>query len=827
MKIILKHIVRNILENRLISFLVICSLVVSTIVIYLNMVIKNDMMLQYKSMLEGTYQDYDTYIYKSNSNSEKDKYFDLKDLDLTGLKADRILGLTRASGVANFNGRLTSVNLYGMNLKLLLDNNLLVLEQTSEQFNPSSEKQIIISSKVAEQFELSLDEEFTVSTMAGEEKMTVGGIAGIKGFYLNENSTIMVFASPQYVGKLNGMGNKVYGVYAQSDGSVKQESFLEQFKSNNDHYTYRTLTDEAAIQAELETTNQLLLIVLAAVVIMVFYLNAGNTKIILAKRMPAIGTIRSIGATRLSMDMILIAENALYGLFSGIIGVVIGISLKEPILSAFSSYGSSTSNLNVPYVFNVWHVIVAIGLTMGFQVLVSLYGILTAGSKSIRETIFNTPHTKAATSKVRSLLGISLLFVACILYFGNREYNPAISVLSFILILAGTILLIPLLLCGASKVLAKIAGRVLGAPAQLGSKSLASNKTTQSSIILVTVTLSIMLTVYLTTISVNNVFKHVGETFEGDIQLTGISEQAEAYTHLNSVEGVVSLQAVYYNFEIFAVNTNRMNIGIFGIDKEMMGIKDISRRMGKLSEGEALIDKQYGIRNHLKMGDTLIVKSDRVKEFTVQIVGYIDSGHFTSSRNVLVLSQSEYKKKISPVPSCIEVETTGDIKKAKESLIQALAGTGVAVQTVDEFLANNKNQVDSLFMMVSLILGLSVVIAFTGVIMNQMIGYMQRKKEIAVLYSVGMSKSLINRMVISETAFTFIIGCLSAGVLGTFLAKALQQILYGIGEYVDIGIDKTAILMFLTGMFIFLMLTTVLTVRKIIEIDVVQEIKYE
>ncbi|MFC3749973.1 FtsX-like permease family protein [Paenibacillus sp. GCM10012306] len=827
MKILSKYVLKNVLANKVISLLIILSLVISTAILYLNMTVKDQMLLQYKSILQGTYQDYNYYIYKNGATSEKNKYFNVKELNLSSLKVNSLLELTKTSGVTRFDREVLSLNLYGMDLKLLLEKRLLVLEQTSAEFDPAAAKQIIVSQRMAEKYGLHLKDVLRVSTLAGEQEMTIGGIAENKGLYLNENNKIMLFSSFQYVGYLNGMGDKASGVYVQKDPSIKQEQFDELFKANNQAFSKMSLTDDASIKAELHTTNQLLSIVLFAVILMVFYLNASNTKIILAKRMPEIATLRSIGATRLTMNLILLAENVVYGLVSGIAGVILGVLLKEPVISSLSSYGKMASSLSIPYDFNIRYVIYSVGLTVVFQVGVSLYGILSASRKSLRASMLDTVYTKADISRSRSWLGIVLWGLSILLYFINTEYNLLLAGLVFMGMLTGTICLIPLLTAGLSNILTKLAKRGCGAAVQLGSTNLAGNKINQSSIILVTVTLSIMLTVYLTTVSINHVFEQAGKTFEGDIQITGLSEPAAAYNQLDRVNGVQSLQPVYYSFRDFTINNYKMNIGIFGLDHEMLGIKDVSGKMSVLLAGEALIDRFYGPHNDLNIGDRLTIKSDTMDAFTIRIVGYIHSGNFTSKRNVLVVSPAEYMAKVSRIPNSIEIKTTGDLKQVKDDLSEALAGTSILVQTVDEFLAGNKSGVDSLLMLINLILGLSVLIAFTGVIINQLIGFLQRKKEYAVLYSLGMSKLQINRMILTETAGIFITGCLFSGVLGLFLAKALEQILFCIGEYVSIGMDIVAILKLLAVMFLLLMLTSVLSIRRMPQLNVVQELKYE
>lgn len=827
MKIITKHILKHMAANRLISLLIVIALTVSTAMIYLNMTVKDQMLLQYKSILQGTYQDYNYYVYKSNVSSEQERYFSVNELNLSNLKVKNLLGLTKTSCAGQLKEGFTPLNIYGMDLSLVLENKLLVLKERKAGFDPAAKQQVIISQRTAEKYGLHINDTLQVSTLAGEQKLIVGGIAENKGLYLKENNKLMLFSSPQYVGYLNGMGDKVSGVYVQKDPAMEPEHFDTQFRADNPAFTGDMLADEVAVKAELDKTNQLLFIVLLAVILMVFYLNASNTRIIVAKRMPEIATFRSIGATRFRMNLILLAEHALYGLFGGIIGVVAGVLLKVPVMSALGSYGEKASYLNIPDKFEIRYVVYSVALTVIFQILVSMYGVLSASRKPIRAIMLDTVYAKARVSWSRSLCGLILWGFSIFLYIVNTQYNLLLAGLVFILILTGTICMLPWLIRGLSGILSRVTRLRAGASNHLCSKNLAGSKTIHSSITLVTVTLSIMLTIYLTTLSINQVFAHVGESFEGDIQLTGLSERAEMYSRLERVEGVQSLQPVYYSFNNITVNHQAINIGIFGMDHDMLGIKDASGKMSGLSEGEALIDEYYGPRNQLDIGDQLTLSSKGKDSFTVEIVGYVNAGEFTSSRNVVVISPEQYLQKVSPIPATIEIGITGKPEQVKDQLIRTLAGTGVNVQTVKEFLDGNRSEIDSLLSLINLIIGLSALIAFTGVLINQLIGFLQRKKEYAVLYSLGMSRSQLKRMVVMELAVTFVTGCLFAGGLGLALAKALEQILFCIGEYVSISLDAAAVSALLGGMFLLLMMASALSIRRIPSLNVVQELKYE
>ena len=98
-------------------------------------------------------------------------------------------------------------------------------------------------------------------------------------------------------------------------------------------------------------------------------------KIILAERIPVIGTFRSIGASRTKMNLILILENALYGVFAGLFGSILGIYLNGFTSSAFiTTNGVDLSKNSV----SITPKVVLIGIIFAVLLLIGL-GVLIKG----------------------------------------------------------------------------------------------------------------------------------------------------------------------------------------------------------------------------------------------------------------------------------------------------------------------------------------------------------------------------------------------------------------------------------------------------------------
>lgn len=163
----------------------------------------------------------------------------------------------------------------------------------------------------------------------------------------------------------------------------------------------------------------------------------------------------------------------------------------------------------------------------------------------------------------------------------------------------------------------------------------------------------------------------------------------------------------------------------------------------------------------------------------------------------------------------------------KNKVIAALVGENVEVLTITEYLKMQEEGIGGFVGMVEMIIALSVLLATVGLLNNQMVSFLQRKKELAVLYSIAMSRSQLSRMLFFEAIGTFLLGCLIGGGVGALLTPVFETALFAIGVVFEISIDIPALLGMLSLIFIILSLSTLSPVLKLKKLNIVDEIKYE
>ncbi len=827
MNILLKHILRNIRQYKLRSVLIIFSLAVSTMVMFLNLTIKDDITKKYTSVLQGAYQNYDisvnSYYYDENG------YFDLNELDLSMVEPDNTIYQVSAYGIYEHKGDSLAVVLRGYDRQKLMDTDLCILEEKSSDFDPEDPTQIIVSRKTTDKYGWMLGDRIPVLTNEGEDSLTITGVAKTAGIFLIEYDNIYLFTTIAFAEQRAEQVGKLQSVLLDLPEKADEENVSQSISEANEHFNINILGNKQAIDSGLTTINQLLNIILAMVIGLNLYIIASLTKLMMATRLPVVGTFRSIGATKGKMNFILILENAVFGLIGSVLGIGLGILLRKPMSGIFFNAGDALEYLHVKLEYKPSYFVFSLLFSMGLQIVISLSSILKASRRSIKDNIFNTLSTMPRISLKKTVLGTALLGASIVIYILNTSYNFYLSLLVLLLALVGTVFITPLLTRLFSKPLSILSGKLFGGPAGLGMKSISASKTIRSSITLITVGLSLVLMVYAATNSFHEMFNKFSKTVDYDVSIYWLIEGEEEYRYLEELDGVNRIDFQYGNYVNVPYGGKEDYCQILGMDELVSGIKGDQETLTKLSENQILVDEYYARTHDYKLGDKLNIEIDKLESGvgTYEVAGFINATYYTTQRNVIVLKEAAYKKVFGDIPSSINVYTEQDPNIIKNLLMKELAGSGVYIETVEEDIKGQKSSNESVINMATGILGLSVLLAICGLLNNQMIGFIQRKREYAVLYSVSMSRSQLKTMIFFEALGTFLVGGIFAVALSQWMIRLLYVVLMsiGMGYPISLGIDK--LLQLLGIVLVLLLVTSISPMRRISKLKVIEEIKYE
>ena len=814
--LIIKHILRSIRSSGVRSLLIVCSIMVSAMVMFLNFTTNSDVVQQYKQLQRAIYQDYDILV------SSKSLYFTADDLTYP---KDDINGRIDFSYfvIENSKDKDSYFKLMGVDVKSFRNDKLITLNGELDKDS------VIISESTAQRYDIEIDDVLTWDGMDGEHELTVTAIAEDKGILQADSTFPIIIMENEQFRDLTGLEkDQISAVLLDVKDDVDTSELTKQINSDNEDLISTDLNNNSQAQSNLAMIQMILLVILLIVILLNIYIVTSNSKVLLEKRLYTLGIFRSVGATQGKIIGILLLENLIYSVIGSALGIVLGMIMRKPIVATF------TGNTNVDTSFGVEmisYIVFTIAFAIALQLLSTLGQIIKQSKKSIRSILFEKAATALQVSVGKIIFGVILAILSIVLHLINDTYNLIYSALACVCVVLATIMLLPMLLMLISKLFSECVGKLAGYSTGLGIRNLGYSKPTCSNVILITVTLMIVLSIFMLSNSLSSLILGATDQFDCDIRVTGLTETMDKYEFLEDNDSIKQLKPSYYFSDLIELNDIEMSFVVAGLDEEYQGIYEVSgKSIDELGENEALIDEYYASRLKISQGDKITVSCENYsqEDLTLKIVGFVDSSNFSVTRNALVLSTEEYLDKITDVPSVLNVTVKDNkVDEAEEDIRHDLAQYDVVIQTVGDYLAMQLTSTNGIISMVWLILLLSVLLALVGIINNTVLGFMQRKREYAVLISTSMSRLQVLSMIVSEIGFTVFLGCLFAFGITVWLTIVLSDLLYSIGICMSVNIDPGRMLMVLALTFVILMATVIVPIVNLKKMVLVNELKID
>ena len=855
MKIILKHVLKNIKEKKIRSLIIILSLIAVSIITMICISMGDELEEKYVQTLRGITGDVDLVVnVKSSTDVEKigvkedlssTEGVSKLDLSKLNLPNDKI---SYASIVAHpikieYKDDYKYALIEGFDLKEAVD----MRTFKNNDIANLQENEIAITENTAKELNVKVGEYINVIKEDNSKvALKVAIIAEKKGYFCQEvNNINMLVCSRKTAQSLLGFKeNEVSSVFIKCNETKKAKEIKDEIINNNKDYevSVQEIIDAEMLEEATGSIMQIFILLLAIILIMVFFVISSLSKIIINERIPVIGTFRSIGATKTKMNLILIFENAIYGVIGGTIGAVIGANIKSSVSGVFFQGGEgieiAKTNGTVPFIYILAVILIAVAL----QILMSITAIIKNNKRPIKDIIFNTKTAKYKKSYVKIGLGIVLAILAFVLYKINTKGNAGIALGALMSATIALALEVPLVLSFFSSIFKFIADKLKMPVLSLASSNIKNNKAIINSSELIAVSLSCVLTLYMIVTSTTAIFTAFENTFKSDLLILYPSYKIEEYEYIKDIENVDDIYGEYYASNVKINDSEKSELLVVAKHDAEKRVKFADEfvvdeeKYNNLKYDEIILDELVLKKYDLKVGDTCKLTlncnnedKNRIIEQEVKIIASCDSTQFTTSRQTAIIDFELYKKAYGAVPSMILINIK-DKEKVEDTLNELknkVDDFGVTIQTKRTYIDTQKSQVMSLISAFSGLMGMGVLLSFIGIINNQLISFMQRKREYAMLYSTSMSKKQLKRLITLETALSF--GAMSIFALAVsycmkFIADAGMK---AMTICVPIIYDFKGLLLLTAGVYVLMIFTSIAPKSKLRKMKVIDEIKYE
>lgn len=815
MKSILKHIMRNIWEKKGRSLLIILSLTIATTVFVLNLTLPQEIVLKVQETLRQVYGDCDLSVAYEDENGDME----------FGEYKDEIISVKEYQTPVFVNNKPALFfgfdNETAKNLKLL-----------GEDVTQIGKDEIIMSKTQAEAGGYKEGDILEISVDDNIHKLKIVKIVEAKGLMSLELDYLFFVGNVDKIIEIQG-NDRFECVYIDVKDDSKIEDFITYIKENNQGINVEKLADIESIESQMSFVNYIMLMVFLMATIMIFFVVGSMNKVIIAERMPVIGTFRSVGATRGKMNGILLGENMLYGVIGGIAGSLIAYSVNSGMAGLFVTT-SGVSLSEKTSAMSPVKLILGVLFAVLLQFFITFKAIRKANKKPIKDIIFDVQSTRYIIRKKRWFIGPVTVVIAIVLNMVNFNDNVVLTLLAITLLMIGTAYIVPLAMRGISKLIVAFSKKISWSIGTVAGCNMGYSKMLISSARLVTVSVALMVAILAASTSFSKMFESFKYIWDMDIIVQNLSKPASDYEKLKDVDGVESVEFLYYYIgEDISVTKGKEFASVpvvIGLEKECAGIVSYDYDIENLAYDEILIDEVFAEKSGIEIGDILKLKIEHVgKELEYKAVGFVNASNFSTSRNVCVVNMENYIDYMTDIPVWAQIvaEEGTDLEKLKEDCVDSIKEVGVKAQTFDEYIAEQEASTSGIMSIFYVIIGMAVMLSFIGIINNLSIGFIQRRKEIAVLNSTCMSKKQLLKMMMAEVMLTSLFAS-GIGVLTGYISVGMiDKFMRSIGTYVDVVFDfKTALVV--VGIILILSLFTLLIpAKRLRRMKIVNEIKYE
>ena len=676
----------------------------------------------------------------------------------------------------------------------------------------TAENEAVISYALSQRFGYDIGDEITLPCADGSEiTLTVSEIV------LNKNDlsvmTLAVITAPETARTvLASPGTSATIIYIDAPDGKESETAEQLCAAYADlHVDQVTGTPES--RDSIRSVTRAFLIIFAVTLLMILFIISVFSKNIAAERLAVIGTLCSIGAEKKTASLTLLTECAVYGMIGGIIGTVIFYALKDTFLgNMIPRVDDIGGSVSVPPYVPVFGLVIPAVISCA----VSFASLIRTSKMPVKDIIFGGKDNVYQPSVSGAVTGIICIFVAVILFMGSFGFIP--SLVGLAAFVTGICLVLPKLMTAVSAFTAKhtYGGRfpvMRLALIQSGTK-----KTAVMGTVICTAVVMMTASLYILSRSAEGLYSV--RNFNCDALITNLSERSEYYDIISAD----CKEFIYTAAETTEINGRLTKINIFGYDSFEMfkGLRDLPESLGN---DEIALDRQMMKRLAIHEGDsvTLTLKHDSVRPVTLTFTAVkgIDSVYFDQKYNAAVISLDTYKSVYHDYPSMLLVR--GDTELMHRQLIDKSA----EFETAEEYYARMDEGSESITGLLDALAVIGILLAVISVSGQQMIGFEQRRHELAVLRSQGMSISQLSEMLLCETLLTAVLPVLLYLCTGRFVILIIEQMLSSLDMQIPISYEYLGIAEFIAVMAAAVILTVLIPIFSLKRMNTAEQLKCE
>ena len=556
---------------------------------------------------------------------------------------------------------------------------------------------------------------------------------------------------------------------------------------------YEVITQEVAAEEQTEQfqnvlnifTSILLVFAFIAVFVSAFIIN--NTfQIVVTQRVREIGLWRAIGVTPKQVSRSIVVESAIVGLLSTAIGIAVGMLVSLVMRAAIRASGFGLPS--GPLVLRPRTVVLAVVIGLGVTMIASIVPAMRARRITPIAALSQDHRIERSGWRRRVAVGgaVTAAGVVCLALgmagVGSTAAVLALTGIGALVTFVGLNIASPAIARPVVRALGRPVQALFGMPGRLARENAARNpRRTASTAGALMIGVTLMATTSVVGASVSSTIADVlSDAVRADYFVRSEASPFDPATGFpaqllgdledrDEIESVVGYRVAFGGMVVGGDSRDVVTADFDTVERHMDG--DVIS--GSITGGDPLT----GIALHVDPADDLGVAVGDTLEAT-----FPDNQTVTLTVTAIFADAAIYGNWL--IDNALWEQHFGRrdyrfgtaVAQVEDSQVAVAEVTarypGVIGENRDEFREANQSLVNSIFAVITVLLGLSFVIALIGIANTLALSVFERTREMGLLRAVGMTRRQLRRAVRWEAAIVATFGGLMGVVVGTVLGVA-------------------------------------------------------
>jgi putative ABC transport system permease protein len=668
---------------------------------------------------------------------------------------------------------------------------------------------------------LSVGKDMAILTPGGQESLRIVGLIKKSGPGMQNNGAVAIVPL-ETVQAILERGSDLTQLDVLVEPAISDSPHkLGEFKSRladalGDGYQVLYPAARGQIVARMLASYQLGLSFFSAVALFVGAFLIYNTfTMTVVERTREIGMLRTLGATRTQIIMLILAEAAILGSIGSLVGLGFGILLSRGLMHSMAEVTITEINeTRLPLEGLTFSLLVGLGVTLVSALLPAWRARDISPLEALR--ISARPQT-TPFGRFGWALGCLLMVLAYLALYRipfRPEVQYTVGMASVFILLLGATLVVPITIGVAERALRPGLAAVYGGEGNLGASNIRRARgRTALTVAALMVGIAMVIGIQAMTTSFEmDINTWVQTAVGGDLYVRSpIPMRDEFGQRLLSDPAVAAVSAITYrqvHHSSHQGGTDQAATILFtGIDPVTYSrvasfvfedsTSDVNAALAELAKGGSLlisttIADHYG----LKAGDYLALETRR-GQHDFRVVGVVVD--FSSQGYVVNGSRADLARYYgeNTVDQFVVALKSGFDPRTEADRFEERYGKSqhISVETAADFRVKVTSLAAEAFSLFDVLGLIGVIIAALGVVNTLMMNVFERQREIGGLRSLGMTKAQVARMVLAESGAMGVIGGAFGMFFGFFLARVFLLGVQEIGGYVvNYHLPPTALL---------------------------------